>query len=84
MATKKITLNELKNMVKQIIKEDFEIDKDVFTIRKNNRYFGHVTKEGNQFVSWGQIGDGNKYDTIEEVFKNLQGFDISIDDIFWD
>lgn len=84
MATKKISLNELRSIVKQIIKENNNLDRDVFTIRKNNTYFGHVTKEGNQYVSWGQIGDGNKYDSLEEVFKYLQGFDIHLDDIFWD
>ena len=37
MATKKITLNELRSLVKQIIKEN-NYDSDVFTIRKNNTY----------------------------------------------
>ncbi len=83
MATKKITLNELRTLVKQIIKEEKNIDRDVFTIRKNQTYFGHVTKEGNQYVTWGQIGDGNKYNSLEDVFKELQGFDIHLDDIFW-
>jgi hypothetical protein len=84
MATKKISLNELRSLVKQIIKEEKNIDRDVFTIRKNQTYFGHVTKEGNQYVTWGQIGDGNKYNSLEDVFKELQGFDIHLDDIFWD
>ena len=82
MATKKITLNELRSLVKQIIKEN-NYDSDVFTIRKNNTYFGHLTKEGNKYVTWGQIGEGNKYDSLEEVFKYLQGFDIHLDDISW-
>jgi len=43
-----------------------------------------LQKEDNQYVSWGQIGEGNKYDSLEEVFKYLQGFDIHLDDIFWD
>ncbi len=85
MATKKITLNELRSIVKQIIKEENNNHyKDIFTIRKNNTYFGHVTKEDNQYVTWGQIGEGNEFDSLEEVFQYLQGFDINLDDIFWD
>lgn len=84
MTTKKHTFNELRSIIKYIIKEEGFSDRDVFTIRKNNTYFGHVTKEGNQYVSWGQIGENNKYNSLEDVFKHLQGFDIHLDDIIWD
>lgn len=63
---------------------DYILHKDIFTIRKNNTYYGHLTKEDNQYVTWGQIGECNKFDSLEEVFQYLQGFDINLDDIFWD
>jgi glutamate mutase epsilon subunit len=69
MATKKITLNELRTLVKQIIKEEnnFE-DKNFEDIIK---YYGFVKKENKTYKS--------KYDNYSLYFEKLPIFDIYLD-----
>ena len=59
------------------------LDKDILTIRKDGKYFAHVTLEQDIYVTWGNIGE-NKYNNLIDVLKSLDGFDIHLDDIFWD
>ena len=76
----------IKEMFKRVILEyDNKKDQDntVFTIMENGNYVGHITKEGGIYITHGQIGEYNEFESLEQVLQYLQGDNISLDDLFF-
>jgi hypothetical protein len=53
----------------------------IFQFKLNDSWC-YVDKENGVYITTGQVGN-NTYNSLVEVLKGLQGFDISIDDLFF-
>lgn len=62
--------------------KDLEKDQVLFSIRRNGDCMGFVESKNGKIVTSGYIGE-NEYDSIVELIKGLQGFDIHIDNFYW-
>ena len=57
-------------------------DQFIFSIRKNNEVLGYIESKNGHIVTTGIIGE-NEYESLVELIKGLQGFEISIDNFYW-
>jgi hypothetical protein len=62
---------------------DYARGGEIMQIRTDGHYIGHATKEGDVYVTYGQIGEGNEYESIDELKAYLKDFGINEDDVFW-
>ena len=62
--------------------KDLEKDQLLFSIIRNGECMGFVESKNGKIVTSGYIGE-NEYDSIVELIKGLQGFDIHIDNFYW-
>ena len=62
--------------------KDLEKDQLLFSIIRNGDCMGFVESINGKIVTSGYIGE-NEYDSIVELIKGLQGFDIHIDNFYW-
>ena len=62
--------------------KDLEKDQLLFSIIRNGDCMGFVESKNGKIVTSGYIGE-NEYDSIVELIKGLQGFDIHIDNFYW-
>jgi len=63
-------------------KLDLTKDQHLLSIRQNNEVIGHVEIENGKIFTMGRIGY-NKYSSFIELIQGLQGFEISIDDLYF-
>jgi len=66
------------------MKNLIELQKDqfIFSIRKDGEVLGYIESQDGELVTSGTIGE-NRYQSLVELIRGLQGFDISIDNFFW-
>lgn len=82
---KKTRVERFGSFIKEQNEYPFEGHRDVLSLKKDGKTYGHVTEKDGIYYTHGQLGEWNEYENIEELFKKgLTGFDINLDDIFWD
>ena len=72
----------MKTNLKEQTPINFDVNQNLFSIRKNGECIGHIETINNILHTSGQIGD-NQYINFVELIKGLQGFDIEIDNFYW-
>lgn len=88
----KFSLNELKTIVKNLVKEEMGGDdfnnedsgRDVLYIRRHGAYYAHVTKHNGYYMTHGAIGDGNKFADFFEVYKVLWDDDVLPSEVYFE
>lgn len=56
-------------------------DQNIFSIRKNKEVLGYIESKDGKLVTEGIIGE-NTYDSLIDLIRGLQGFDIAIDNFY--
>ena len=62
---------------------DFSKDQHLFSIRRDSEEIGGVEIVGGELTTYGQVGEGNTYPDFVALLKGLQGFNISLEDLFF-
>jgi len=61
---------------------ELQKNQPIFSIRKDGEILGYIESQDGELVTSGTIGE-NKYNSLIELVKGLQGFGISIDNFYW-
>lgn len=61
---------------------ELQKDQNIFSIRKDGEVLGYIESKEGQLVTSGTIGE-NTYNSLIDLIRGLQGFDISIDNFYW-
>lgn len=62
--------------------KELEKDQNIFSIRKNGECLGYIESKEGKIITSGYIGE-NEYDSLIDLIRALQGFDINIDNFYY-